>query len=93
MIRVTDKYVIQTDGMCYTVQEDKHKLDKNNNPVYDNLGYYSTLLGCLESIRVRCVKDALQDDEYTLAQAITIIQNVVDDFKSKFTECVGNVNL
>lgn len=51
MIRINEDYIIDCDEVQYVLKLDRHKTetgkDGKERPIYDNLGYYSTLENAL----------------------------------------------
>ena len=42
MIHIKGDYYIDADETQFILKEDKHKVDKEGRPIFDNLGYYGT---------------------------------------------------
>ncbi len=43
VIRLSDDYLIEHDGVSYSLFKDTHKVDKNGNPIYLPKGYFGSL--------------------------------------------------
>ena len=85
MIRINDDYVIDTgDNMNYILKEDKHKLDKDGNPVYVTLGYYSRLESALLGAKSHMVHKSMGEGEKSLEEAIRAVVDISNEFISVF---------
>ena len=59
MIRIDEKHVVFPDSYGYTAAIDTHKTNKHGEPVYSNIGYYSSLPGAISSVFERKKRLAL----------------------------------
>ena len=80
MIRVIDKWVIDTDGKCYVggKLETRTIKDKDDNPVTEEYikqpFYHTTFLGCVKAISARMRMEAIKRTDGDLEAAIQAIQ-------------------
>lgn len=80
MIVLIHDFVVDVSQNVYTLMRDKHKKDKNGNPVYEVFGYYGKLESAIKAAREQRVKECICDDVVSLAQAIDIIKRVNNEF-------------
>lgn len=80
MITLKHDCFIDVSQNNYTLMLDKHKQDKNGKPIYETLGYYSTLQGAVSGARDYYIKRQLGADTYTLDKAIEIVQKINKEF-------------
>ena len=88
MVRVNDKYVIDVDPQNYTAQIDTKKSDKEGNPVYKTIGYYGTLYAAIKGIAENETREQLVNGEISLADALTKVRSVYQEFEQLFTKIV-----
>jgi hypothetical protein len=74
MIRVNDDYVILVDTLNYTPCRDGRKMDKAGKPIYQAIGYFSTLEHALRGIIKDMNARAFEVGVYSLQEALEIIQ-------------------
>lgn len=85
MIRINENYVIDTgDNMNYILKEDKHKIDKEGNPVYVTLGYYSRLESALIGAKNHLIHKSMGEGEKSLYEAIRAVRDISNEFISVF---------
>ena len=82
MIILIHDLVIGVDTNNYTVMLDKHKQDKNGNPIYEKLGYYGTLESAVNAARKYCIKKRLGSNIHTLTDAIEIMKSITEEFSN-----------
>lgn len=92
MIRVNDDYVILVDTLNYTPCRDIRKTDKKGNPIYKNLGYYTTLEYALKRIIKDMNDRAFEADTYSLQEALEIIKQSNKVFTDMLREVMENVD-
>lgn len=80
MIQVDKNYVIDVDRHCYTVKIDKHKEDKNGNPVFEVYGYYGSLENAIKGVIDAMNTAKLKRGTHTLEEALQIVQKNNDQF-------------
>ena len=79
MIRIDEKHVVLPDSYGYTAAIDTHKTNKQGEPVYSNIGYYSTLPGAISSVFERKKRMRLADGEHDMADTIRIVRELNDE--------------
>ena len=84
MIHLYKNYYVKVDDYSYTLVLDKHKTDKENNKIYDSIGYYGTLKGCIDGLRRHLEKKELQKADLTLVEALDKIKEVEETIKKIF---------
>ena len=87
MIRVNENYCIDVDEKCYTVKIDKHKEDKNGTPIFETVGYFSSLETAIKGVIISMNRKQLKDGIYTLKEALEIVQ----ENNRKFNELLEEV--
>lgn len=90
MINLIHDYVVDVDQHNYTLMRDKHKRNKKGNPIYETLGYYSSLEGAISAAKQCCIKTHLGKEVYSLHEAIEIIRQVNKEFSDLLKEVLGN---
>ncbi len=88
MIQVDKNYIIDVDKYCYTVKIDKHKEDKNGNPVYDVWGYYSSLENAIKGVINAMNTAKLKRGTHDLEKALQIVQKTNDQFTKLLKKAV-----
>ena len=73
MIRVNENYCIDVDEKCYTVKIDKHKEDKNGNPIFETVGYFSSLESAIKGVIISMNRKQLKEGVHSLVEALGII--------------------
>ena len=86
MIILKHDLVVDTDGYDYTLMLDKHKVDKKGEPVYDTLSYHGSLTGAVRSARDYCVKKRLNEEVFTLSEAVEEMASITDEFMALLKE-------
>jgi hypothetical protein len=86
MIRVNDDYVIEVDALNYVPCRDCHRVDKKGIPVYKSIGYYFSLEQALKGIIRDMNNRTFAENDYSLEQAIEIIQQSNDRFTALLRE-------
>lgn len=88
MIQVDKNYIIDVDKHCYTVKIDKHREDKNGNPVYDVWGYYSSLENAIKGVIDAMNTAKLKRGTHDLEKALQIVQKTNDQFTKLLKKAV-----
>ena len=85
MIELINDYYIQVNSLCYILLK-KTGTDKNGNPTYKTCAYLGSIKSCIE----RCIdlvqKDKLSQDIFTLTEALKIVKDTQNEFKSLLEE-------
>lgn len=89
MITLKHDLVVDVSQNNYTLMLDKHKQDKNGNPLYETLGYYNTLTGAVNGARDYCVRKNLASDVYSLRGAVDEMKRITDEFVNLLRENTG----
>lgn len=74
MIRVIENYVIDCKGTTYIVKVNLGRKDKNGKDTYRTIASVSTLENAIELISKARLNSKLADGEYSLDEAIRIVQ-------------------
>ena len=90
MINLIHDYVVDVDQLNYTLMRDKHKRNKKGIPIYETLGYYSSLEGAILAAKERCTKIYLGTGTHSLHEAIEIIKQVNKEFSDLLKEVLKN---
>lgn len=88
MIQIDKNYIIDVDKHCYTVKIDKHREDKNGNPVYDVWGYYSSLENAIKGVIDAMNTAKLKRGTHDLEKALQIVQKTNDQFTKLLKKAV-----
>ena len=80
MIQVDKNYVIDIDKYNFTVKIDKHKEDKNGEPVFELVGYYNSFESAIVGVIKSMEKRKLSRGTHTLEEALQIVQKNNDQF-------------
>lgn len=86
MIKLLRDYAIDVTKYGYNLMVDKHRVNKEGKPVYETLGYYTTLEQVVNACRDYIIKMKLRDDVYSLKEALEIIKTCDLDFKKYLKE-------
>lgn len=81
MIRVNDDYVIEVDAYNYTACKDRHRKDKNGEDIFTTVGHYSDVEGAIGGIIKDMKSNKLDNDTYSLEEAINVIRKINGQFK------------
>lgn len=79
MIRVNDKYVIQSDKVCYTVLRARVSSETGNEYVQP-LSYHATLSEAFKSIVQREQRELVESTDMDLNQAIKEFECIQNEF-------------
>lgn len=67
MIKVTDRFYINANSNCYTLQEKTTVKDENSEnygkEIFKDLGYYTTLENCLKGILKTTTREYISREE------------------------------
>ena len=88
MIQIDKNYIIDVDKHCYTVKIDKHREDKNGNPVYEVWGYYSSLENAIKGVIDAMNTAKLKRGTHDLEKALQIVQKTNDQFTKLLKKAV-----
>lgn len=80
MITLIHDLVIDVSQNNCTLMVDKNKCDKNGNPIYETVGYYSSLEGAVQAGKNYCIRKKLEAGTFTLTEAIKVIQECNKEF-------------
>lgn len=95
-IRVTEKYNIETDDICFTVNKlNTVKKGKNAGNEYKiPIGYYSSMLNALEKIRNLVIYDEIGDKEFeNVPEYIAEIKRITNNFRTEVEQLLKDHNL
>lgn len=87
MIKITEKYYINANSNCYTLQEKTIIQDKNSKnyekEVFKDLGYYTTIESCLDAVlKIKTREFISKETENTLKDLKQEIENYKKYLKS-----------
>ena len=90
MIKITDKFYINATTNCYILQEKTTIQDENSknygNEVFKELGYYTSIEGCLKGLQKANVRDFINKEEENTMQ--DLIQEI-----HRINKLIENMNL
>ena len=89
MVTLIHDLVIDVSQNNYTLMVDKNKCDKKGNPIYETVGYYSSLEGAVQGAKNYYIRKKLEADTFTLTEAIKAIQECNKDFMDLIKDLIG----
>lgn len=67
MIKITDRFYINANSNCYTLQEKTKVQDENSknfgNEIFKDLGYYTTIESCLKGFLKTVTREYISKEE------------------------------
>lgn len=67
MIKITDRFYINANSNCYSLQEKTTVQDENSKnygkEIFKDLGYYTTLEGCLQGILKTLTREFISKEQ------------------------------
>ena len=90
MIKIDDTYFIDVDELIYTLKKKRIGKNKNGEEIETSttLGYYSSLKSALTAAMKYDTMIKLSEGEYTLNEAISIVNEVSDRFNRLLDEVI-----
>lgn len=90
MIRIDDTYFVDVDELIYTLKKKRMGKNKNGEEIETEttLGYYSSLKSALTAAMKYDTMIKLSNGEYTLKEAISIVNEVSDRFTRLLDEVI-----
>lgn len=90
MIRIDDTYFIDVDATCYALKMKRIGKNKNGEEIETSttLGYYSDVQKALTAAMKYDIINKLYEEEYTLTEAISIVNEVSDRFSRLLDEVI-----
>ena len=87
MIKVTDRFYINANSNCYTLQEKTKIQDENSKnfgqEIYKDLGYYTTLESCLQGILKTITREYIsREEQNTIKELLMQVKQQSDFLKS-----------
>lgn len=82
MIHVFGNYYVQLDGKQYIAVRKLEKSDKDGNPIYKFLGYYTKMSCALVCIKDKVFADKMGDRILELKTALLELKQINEDFKN-----------
>ena len=89
MITLIHDLIIDVSQTNYTLMVDKHKQDKNGNPLYDTLGYYATLERAILGARDYYIRKCLGESTRPLDEAVEIVRQINTEFSDLLKREIG----
>lgn len=74
-IRIDEDFYIDKDDFSFTLKESKHRYDKQGNEVCNVYGYFKTLAGALEKLRLTKTDLKFGKEETTLSEYLREARN------------------
>ena len=87
MIRIDENYYIDADTKCYTLKEKgiKKSEDGTESEIFKDLGYYTTLEGCLYGLIKKETRKYIKNtNEATVSDLSNKIKELEKYFRDKF---------
>lgn len=90
MIKIDDTYFVDVDELIYTLKKKRIGKNKNGEKIEKEttLGYYSDLKKALTAAMKYDTMIKLSDGEYTLKEAISVVNEVSDRFSRLLDEVI-----
>ena len=90
MIRIDDTYFVDVDELIYTRKKKRIGKNKKGEEIETEttLGYYSSLQKALTAAMKYDTMIKLSDGEYTLKEAISVVNEVSDRFSRLLDEVI-----
>ena len=76
MIKLKHDFVVDSNKNNYILMLYKHKDDKKGKPIYETLGYYSTLEGAIYGAKSIFIRMQLGSGFFELEQALEEIRKI-----------------
>lgn len=89
MITLKHDIVIDVSPNNYTLMLDRHKRDKNGHPLYEILGYYTSLVTAIRSAREYYIRKRLSEEVLPLHEAIEEVRRITDEFAAMLDKALG----
>ena len=92
MIKIIDDYGVVVDEYNYSLVrhlKDRTRSDGRIEPVYDHLGYYSSLGEAIKGLKDRIIRQELRNGSPDLSTALTIVKNCNLKFEKLLREHCG----
>lgn len=90
MIKLFENYGIDTDERNFVLIEEKGQ-DKNGKDLRDVLGYYGSLKEALNGLMQKIQRRKLQEEVYTLTEAVALFEHIENDFIKLLSEINENM--
>lgn len=78
MIHIFDDYYIKGNPLDYSLVKKSNRTDKNGNPVYAVLGYYSSVANACEGLRKTMSRELVAEKDLTLSEAVTAFKQIAE---------------
>ena len=90
MIKIDDTYFVDVDELIYTLKKKRIGKNKNGEEIETSttLGYYSSLKSALTAAMKYDTMIKLSEGEYTLTEAIRVVNEVSDRFNRLLDEVI-----
>lgn len=90
MIKIDDTYFVDVDELIYTLKKKRIGKNKKGEEIETEttLGYYSSLQKALTAAMKYDTMIKLSDGEYTLKEAISIVNEVSDRFSRLLDDAI-----
>lgn len=90
MIDLGNGYLIKPTSYGYNVVVDRGQKDKETGePVYYPVSYHGTLASAIAAVMRSAQRDALSKGDYTLEQAVVVLQRMQRDFNKLLEEAIS----
>ena len=90
MIKLIHNYVVDVSQYNYTLMIDKLKHNKDGKPVYETVGYYSSLSGAIVAAKENCIKRQFFDSTVSLEEAVQTVNQISQEFSDLLKEVLKN---
>lgn len=88
MIKLINKWELDSDGTGYVVRLNSGKLDKDGNAIYIKQKYPSTIKDGLKIVRREILKDFIKENDTTMIGLIDEIENLNRQFEELLKESI-----
>lgn len=86
MIKVTDDWIIDTDGYCFVAEQITDKKDKRGNVIVKNKTYHASVSDAVRRIMNEKIKCAVADGDKEMREFFAEMVAINDKFKSILNE-------
>lgn len=91
MVKLTEDYFVDVSGTNYILTLDKHKVDKKGEQVTETIGCYMSLASAVKAAADDLTGRKLADGNYSLPEAVKLMQEITAEFSSLLTEKCGRM--
>jgi len=80
MIELNSRWRIICDDFCFVVEHKTTKLDKDGEPIWEQIGYYPDIQQAVRGLRNKVIFYKLKSSKNTLEKAVKEVDSITKDF-------------